>query len=1256
VEDVFGRIIGVSKDSVAADPAHGVPYDIPAIADATVYASNAEQTLFSETTVRVGGALQQTTSIIKDMAGRVVARQDAQGAMTTYVYDGADTLTYGPDGSLVASSRRYLDGQLWAEADARSGGRTYYRSVNADGTISTISHPLTEEGVWKMSVSSGSAVLQETSGGQTSSFFHLDNGRVRMIKRSGLADVLREYDALGRVVATGTDMNGNGLLDRAGADSLTETVTTYQQSEGTWWEVTREKRYVGESGDSDAQVREVWQKIDHSTGSTTKTIEPDGRIVWEVTTIDRDHGITTSRRSVMRGAVESEVSTRNYVAGLLVSETLPGLPVAITYQYDALRRRVKTVHPINGTTQWVYDENGQLTSTINSASQATTHSYYPATHASAGRLQATIHPDGTTTTYAYDAAGRVTLQAGSNGYRVARTYTAMGLPATLKTWRNFAEGDSSADTTIWNYIPYVGLLLSKTDSADRSVTYAYNDAALLQSRTWARGVSTSYSYNGDGKMVGIDYSDDTPDVTIVVDRLGRQKQITDGTGTRTLGYDCPCPQVSATEYDATSLLPNVSITFGHDAFNRRTSLDIEQAGGVLAHTAYSFTEDSNMLATVSMGGVTATYDWTTQVGGLPGTVSYSGAGFTGIRVPDSSGRLDSITWSVNNQVVSSTDYTLDAMGRRTAAAKEDGTSWAYDYNSKGEVTGASHAAGSSVLPGRSFGYAYDGIGNRTVATVATVNPPPAFTETSYTSNALNQYTTVQHPNPLRKVIQGLAHEQAEIEVTMANQSPSSNNPSSTNPTALTVARLSPAGQGFIAEPQVDTSNGPAWRFIDVKATRAGVGTNGQNVTTHRTGWLYFPPQSETLSYDDDGNLTEDARWRYTWDGENRLIGMQEKSGADFQFSESRPPLLKLTFTYDSQSRRIRKLVESRMPGSTTWSVTSDSRFLYDDWNLIAEFAVNPQTSSSTLHRSYAWGLDLSGTMQGAGGVGGLLLVRQHLSPALSLIPSPLSLAPAYDGNGNITAYVNVGTGMVTQRLEYDAFGSELSLESTLTSGAANASVSPFGFSTKFTDAETSLVYYGFRYYSPEMGRWPNRDPIGEQGGTNLHVMALNSLIDRWDLLGQTANGDALLAAALKAFFDNCGNRWDSPRFGNAMCTCTCSAWGDGCKEQTKTMLNNLNSYGPESHCYTAEHSGPLSDNFSPLPHNWVGATPTSPSGDPGASIDPWEGSIDIQETNGTIAHYEMTCNPKSVTVTYSYNMGPPTPPPPPADFYPGASY
>ncbi len=51
--------------------------------------------------------------------------------------------------------------------------------------------------------------------------------------------------------------------------------------------------------------------------------------------------------------------------------------------------------------------------------------------------------------------------------------------------------------------------------------------------------------------------------------------------------------------------------------------------------------------------------------------------------------------------------------------------------------------------------------------------------------------------------------------------------------------------------------------------------------------------------------------------------------------------------------------------------------------------------------------------------------------------------------------------------------------------------------------QTSFDDYGFRYYSPDTGRWLNRDPIGERGGLNLYGFVGNDGVNTWDYLGKS---------------------------------------------------------------------------------------------------------------------------------------------------------
>ena len=164
------------------------------------------------------------------------------------------------------------------------------------------------------------------------------------------------------------------------------------------------------------------------------------------------------------------------------------------------------------------------------------------------------------------------------------------------------------------------------------------------------------------------------------------------------------------------------------------------------------------------------------------------------------------------------------------------------------------------------------------------------------------------------------------------------------------------------------------------------------------------------------------------------------------------------------------------------SATQTHTFLYDGWNLIRE---RVEFDGAVSTNQYVWGLDLSGTLQGAGGVGGLLAM---LSPDSGL------LTPAYDANGNITDLVDTN-GAVVAHYEYDGFGNAIARS------GAQADANPFRFSSKYWDGETGLYYYGYRFYSPDMGRWICRDPVGEEGGLNLCSFALNGPLDRFDPLG-----------------------------------------------------------------------------------------------------------------------------------------------------------
>ncbi|WCJ58189.1 RHS repeat-associated core domain-containing protein [Fontisphaera persica] len=211
------------------------------------------------------------------------------------------------------------------------------------------------------------------------------------------------------------------------------------------------------------------------------------------------------------------------------------------------------------------------------------------------------------------------------------------------------------------------------------------------------------------------------------------------------------------------------------------------------------------------------------------------------------------------------------------------------------------------------------------------------------------------------------------------------------------------------------------------------------------------------------------------------------------------PNLELRFGYDWLGRRVSKVVSNKV--GTAWQLQSRWRYVYDGWNMIAE--VEEVTGEV---RTHVWGVDVSGTPQGAGGVGGLLAVVVHSGTNAG------TYFPAYDGNGNVMGYVRAADGVWVAQYEYGPFGELLRATGPLAQAFHHL------FSTKYHDWETSLNYYGHRYYSPAQGRWLSRDPIGELGGNNLYACVANDTINLFDPVGLCAGScGTTLAVALPSF-------------------------------------------------------------------------------------------------------------------------------------------
>jgi RHS repeat-associated protein len=241
---------------------------------------------------------------------------------------------------------------------------------------------------------------------------------------------------------------------------------------------------------------------------------------------------------------------------------------------------------------------------------------------------------------------------------------------------------------------------------------------------------------------------------------------------------------------------------------------------------------------------------------------------------------------------------------------------------------------------------------------------------------------------------------------------------------------------------------------------------GRSSTQSITAYL---PLSAAYTYDLNGNLLSDGNRCFAYDDENELISVWITN------------VWKSEFEYDG---RLRKRVAKEFTWNNShWLQTNETHYVYDGNMVIQE-----RDGLNLLTKTYTRGNDLSGYLQGAGGIGGLL--------ALSSTENQQTYYYHADGNGNVTALINSSQFLVAKYL-YDPYGNVLSQTGPV------AHLNPYSFSSKEYHQNSGLSYYLYRFYDPNLQRWLNRDPIQEAGGVNLDRYLKNNPIGYVDSNGQS---------------------------------------------------------------------------------------------------------------------------------------------------------
>jgi RHS repeat-associated protein len=1109
-------------------------YDPANLAHQTQYHDNAIGQMLTKT-----DALGNVTTYAYNAAGQLASETDPLQEQTLYTYQGA-LLVQVETGRTQNASGQIIPGRIMRYGYDAQGRRTMEKRVDAQGN----------ETVFKTYAydNDGRLVSATNALGQSTTYGYDAAGNQNTIGQpddtGGISSTQTIYDALGRDTGTIDPLD---VATQKTYDLLDRVVN---QTEAVGTPVQRSTSYTYDALGN--VLTEQYTDVINPSRTYTTIYAYDALGHRTSTGGDHNYAITDSYDA--DDQLKSQTDARNNQTtydydnyGHVMDTKLNGTTIE-SDAFDLIGNQISKTDGAGNHTHFYYDALNRLaaTSIPLSATQAMPNNWWtqPAYVRQATAYDAWSEVASTTrytvngstvqsavTTYIYDSFGRK-MSEKQSGSQTDGSTTVNNEPLTVNFSYNAAD---NLLTTTYPPVASSGAILSTTESYSRSpyndslvdafedrsdlvTSYVYNEALRQKEFTTSLGAVTGYTYDALGRVAT--QTDPAGTTSYQYDLFDHQTQIT-------FPDDAPGnPRVATFTYDNFGNLVTQAgagdypVSYGYDAVGNRNSMTDSnqhqtqwlynarnqvQTKTCADGTTYNFTYDGagNLRTRQDALGHTATYSYNAY--NLLASITYptdppvaftydqqgnrtsmsDGSGTT-TWTYDSLGRMSSETQSRSQRTLT---YNYDNFGNRismlvqpsTLSSQPSTTNWTtiYGYDNAGRM----QSILDSRLPaGKPFVYAYKSNANL----VSTITTPTGLTENkSY--DTLGRLTSISALDSGRSTLDSFAY---------------TYNAASQRTTETT----SDYQQNFAYDPQREltqatpinpTPQRPAYQYAyDGIGNRQTVGrvipnapsdatayaTNNLNQYTAITETLNSQPTTVNPVYDANGNTTSLSGLTLVYDEENRLVKVSNATTQE-------------AYTYDGLGRRVETQVATVDPTSGLWNLTSDTRFVYDGRCVVEEWSSSPSALQSfSLSRSYTRGLDLSGSLEGDGGIGGILALAQPVVGSSNL--SAFTAASYfYNGNGDVIDLVG-DDGSSQAHYQYSPFGERLSATGTLTD------INSYQFSTKEHDAFTDFYYYGLRYYDPATGRWLSRDPIDENGGANLYGFAANDAIDNIDVFGE----------------------------------------------------------------------------------------------------------------------------------------------------------
>ncbi len=854
------------------------------------------------------------------------------------------------------------------------------------------------------------------------------------------------------------------------------------------------------------------------------------------------------------------LTTYRYDENNNVIEKQVGSGALVKYAYDEFAKvteeRIIMV-PGNSSydivTSYTYDTNSNLISQTDPRGNTTTYSY-----SHYDRITETTLPDGTTYNYTYNPDNTVastSTKTSSTGTTLTLThidYDGYGnkvktidyLSPSGSTWgittsylytldmKPLAVIDPRGNTTSTLY-DGLGRVKSTTDALGNTTSYTYDKRDLVLSKTltsagWASPVTTTYTYDDDGRLVN-EEDELTEEKTYGYNALGQVSRIVDeNSHPRDFSYDYRGKKISESEVNSWT---TITTTYSYDERgNLLTVTDPEshtmsyEYDGIDRPTRTTYPDSQYISSSYDKNGNLTSR---TDPNGTTITNTYSNVDRLTNRA------ISTWTWVLG---VTGEYYTYDKLGRLTSG--EDSLSWAlsFSYDALSRLTAESQFISGSTT--KTTWYSYDSWSNLKTLTYPdsriesfsydTLNRPTAITFSgdtiaSYiytwvllsnialgnsTSTAFS-YDALLRPDALTTPGRSYDYTYAPTGDITDDGDKDYTYDALRRLTGVSPSRSWAISESYNYDKTGNRTTASKWTY-PVSPIATSYTTNNLDQYTATTGW-----DNKTYTYDNNWNLRSDGSKLYSYDYQNRLIEVRNSATNN----------VIATYSYDLLGRRTQKVDTSRSS-----SASETTLYVYANANTITEEkTLRSGTSSLVLNKVFInWlgtdsllAYDTDERTISDYNIGKLTFCDNRVFPyesefnsysytGITTDCSNLLLSSSWittnryyihtNHQGSVISLTN-SSGTIIQKYEYDSFWNPYVITATNTWSIALISIASYTgslhentrlYTWREYDRETWLYFLRARYYSPSTGKFISRDPIGQNDQINLYTYVGNS--------------------------------------------------------------------------------------------------------------------------------------------------------------------